>query len=63
MRRLDYAFENGDRRQIAQLFSDHQRFSEILLPTLCRLVKIGANGVPIAKPESVDVEIFDAVFE
>lgn len=63
LRRLDYALENGDPERIAQLFSDHQRFSEILLPTLCRLLKIGVNGALIAKPAWVDIEIFDAVFE
>lgn len=63
LRRLDYALENGDPKQIAQLFSDHQRFSEILVPTLCRLLKIGANGALITKPAWVDIEIFDAVFE
>jgi hypothetical protein len=45
------------------MFSGHQRFSGILVPTLCRLLSIGAEGVPVAKPSLLDVEIFDARFE
>jgi hypothetical protein len=63
LRRLDYAAAHDDRTQIAQMFSGHQRFSGILVPTLCRLLSIGAEGIPVAKPSLVDVEIFDAHFE
>ncbi len=47
---------------IAQVFSAHQRFSGILVPTLCRLLGIGADGVPVAKPALLDIEIFDVNF-
>jgi hypothetical protein len=62
LRRLDYpaAHENG--AQIAQMFSGHQRFSGILVPTLCRLLGVGADGLPVAKPTLLDLEIFDVNF-
>jgi hypothetical protein len=63
LRRLDYPAAHDDHTPIAQMFSGHQRFSGILVPTLCRLLSIGAEGVPIAKPSLLDVEIFDAHFE
>lgn len=63
LRRLDYPAAHEDHTQIAQMFSGHQRFSGILVPTLCRQLSIGAEGVPAAKPSLLDVEIFDARFE
>jgi hypothetical protein len=63
LRRLDYPAAHTNRTQIAQMFSAHQRFSGILLPTLSRLLTVGADGVPLAKPPLLDVEIFDAEFE
>jgi hypothetical protein len=64
LRRLDYPAAHEDHTQIAQMFSGHQRFSGILIPTLCRLLSIGAEGVPVvAKPSLLDVEIFDVQFE
>jgi hypothetical protein len=63
LRRLDYPAAHADRTQIAQMLSGHQRFSGILVPTLCRLLTVGADGVPIAKPPLLDIEIFDAKFE
>jgi hypothetical protein len=63
LRRLDYPAAHDVRMQIAQMFSGHQRFSGILVPTLCRLLSIGAEGVPVAKPSLLDIEIFDARFE
>ena len=63
LRRLDYPAAHEEHTQIAQMFSAHQRFSGILVPTLCRLLSIGAKGVPVAKPSLLDVEIFDARFE
>ena len=62
LRRLDYPAPYNDHTQIAQMFSGHQRFSGILIPTLCRLLSIGAEGMPVAKPSLVDIEIFDAHF-
>jgi len=63
LRRLDYPAAHADATQIAQMFSGHQRFSGILVPTLCRLLTIRADGVPIAKPPLLDIEIFDATFD
>lgn len=62
LRRLDYTATHVEGTQIAQMFSAHQRFSGILVPTLCRLLTI-ADGVPIAKPPVLDIEIFDATFD
>ena len=63
LRRLDYPAAHDVHTQVAQMFSGHQRFSGILVPTLCRLLSIGAEGVPVAKPSILDIEIFDARFE
>jgi hypothetical protein len=63
LRRIDYPAAHDEHTQIAQMFSGHQRFSGILVPTLSRLLSIGAEGMPVAKPSLVDVEIFDARFE
>jgi hypothetical protein len=63
LRRLDYPAAHDDHTQIAQMFSGHQRFSGILVPTLCRLLTIGAEEVPVPKPSLLDLEIFDAHFE
>jgi hypothetical protein len=62
LRRLDYPAAHDDHTQIAQMFSGHQRFSGILMPTLCRLLSIGAGGVLVQKPSLLDFEIFDARF-
>jgi hypothetical protein len=35
LRRLDYPAAHDDHTQLAQMVSGHQRFSEILIPTLC----------------------------
>ena len=59
----EYPAAHDDRTRVAQVFSGHQRFSGILVPTLCRLLKIGLDGSPVARPSLVDVEIFDVVFE
>ena len=63
LRRLEYPAAHDDHTQIAQMCSGHQRFSGILVPTLCRLLSIGAEGMPVAKPSLLDFEIFDAYFE
>lgn len=63
LRRLDYPAAHIDHTQIAQIYSGHQRFSGVLVPTLCRLLSVGADGAPIAKPSLLDLEIFDAKFE
>ncbi len=61
LRRLDYTSEIEDTR-IAQLFSGHQRFSGILIPTLSRSLPIARDGRLPAKSSLVDIEIFDVVF-
>ncbi|HEY0802889.1 MAG TPA: hypothetical protein VGD54_18785, partial [Steroidobacteraceae bacterium] len=63
LRRLDYPAIFDNQTQIAQVFWEHQRFSGILVPTMCRLSNVGVDGALIAKPPLVDIEIFDAVFE
>lgn len=62
LRRLDYPAAQAGGTHVAQMFSGHQRFSGILVPTLCRLLPIGADGEPIARQPLLDVEIFDATF-
>jgi hypothetical protein len=62
LRRLDYTTEHEDAR-IVQLFSGHQRFSGILIPTLSRSLPITSDRVSPAQPSLVDIEIFDVVFE
>jgi hypothetical protein len=62
LRRLDYRAPHEDHVSIAQVYSGHQRFSGILVPTLCRLSVIGADAVPVGKPTLLDVEIFDVNF-
>ena len=52
LRRLDYRAP-PDHVPIAQVYSGHQRFSGILVPTLCRLSAIGADAVPVGKPTLV----------
>jgi hypothetical protein len=62
LRRLDYPAPHESGTQIAQMFSGHQRFAGILVPTLCRLLRVGADGAPVAKPALLDLEIFDVDF-
>ena len=62
LRRLDYPAPREDGAQIAQMFSGHQRFSGILVPTLCRLLSVGTDGAPVARPTLLDLEIFDVNF-
>jgi hypothetical protein len=61
LRRQDHV-EYDDTR-IAQLFSGHQRFSGVLIPTLGRTRCIAPDGGSLAEPSLVDVEIFDVVFQ
>lgn len=63
LRRLQYPAAYADGMQITQMFSAHQRFSGISLPTLSRLLTVGADGVPLAEAPLLDIEIFDAAFE
>ena len=59
LRRLDYPAPHENDTQIAQMFSGHQRFSGVLVPTLCRLLNVGPDGVPVANRALLDLEIFD----
>jgi hypothetical protein len=63
LRRLEYPAIHDKQTRIAAAYSEHQRFCGFLVPTLCRLAEIGADGVLVAAPPLVDIEIFDAVFE
>jgi hypothetical protein len=62
LRRLDYPAPHENDTQIAQMFSGHQRFSGVLVPTLCRLLPVGADSVPVANRTLLDLEIFDVCF-
>jgi hypothetical protein len=62
LRRLDYAAAHENGTRIAQMFSGRQRFAGILVPTLCQLLRVGTDGVPVAKPTLLDLEIFGVNF-
>jgi hypothetical protein len=62
LRRLVYPAPHENDTHIAQMFSGHQRFSGVLVPTLCRLMSVGADGVPIANRTLLDLEIFDVYY-
>jgi hypothetical protein len=62
LRRLDYPAPHENDTQIAQMFSGHQRFSGVLVPTLCRLLNVGPDGVPVANRALLDLEIFDVYY-
>jgi hypothetical protein len=62
LRRLDYAAPRENGSQIAQMFSGHQRFSGVLVPTLCSLLRIGADGLSVEEPALLNLEIFDVNF-
>jgi hypothetical protein len=62
LRRQEYAPPHADDMIIAQMFSGHQRYSGILVPTLCRLLIKKADGAVITRPSLVDIEIFDVLF-
>jgi hypothetical protein len=63
LRRRDYSAPHDSRTPIAEMLSGYQRFAGILVPTLCRLLCTGSSGAPLASPQLLDIEIFDAVFE
>jgi hypothetical protein len=62
LRRLEYPAPHEPDTQIAQMFSGHQRFSGILVPTLCRLLSVRADGAPVANRTLLDLEIFDVYY-
>lgn len=63
LRRLEYAAAQEDRSRTAQEFTAHQRFSGILVPTLCRLSSMEADAMQGSNPPLLDIEIFDVSFE
>ena len=62
LRRVDCWAAHSDGEQIAQVFSGHQRYSGILIPTISRLLTIDTRGVFVDKPPLLDLEIFEAQF-
>lgn len=62
LRRLDYRASHAGQVPMTQVYSGHQRFSGILVPTLCRLSVIGADSAPVGRTTLLDVEIFDVNF-
>jgi hypothetical protein len=65
LQRQEYAALHADGMRIAQTYSGHQRYSGVLVPTLCRLLLLmNEHDTAIsARPPLVDIEIFDAAFE
>ncbi len=63
LRLQEYVAPQEDGLTIAQMFSGHQRYSGILVPTLCQLLTKSDDGAIIPRPSLVDIEIFDAAFE
>ena len=61
--RIDYPGVHRAASQVVQVFSGHQRFGGVLIPTLCSLLSLGDTGVPTRKPSLLDLEIFDVKFE
>jgi hypothetical protein len=63
LRRLDTTAVHADDTQVVHLFSGHQRYSGILVPTITRILTAEAAGAPVNKPALLDVEIFEAQFK
>jgi hypothetical protein len=63
LRRLEYSAHFANHAPAIQLFSGHQRFSGISLPTLCRILSNTPGGVTDTRSSLIDIEIFDALFE
>jgi hypothetical protein len=62
--RQEYAALHAQRTSIAQIYSGYQRYSGILVPTLCQLLLVDEQDAEIsARTTLVHIEIFDAVFE
>jgi hypothetical protein len=62
-RRMDYQSIDAGGTHIVHFSWAHQSFSGIVLPTLRRELMIGNNGIVIAHPAAVNIEVFDALFE
>jgi hypothetical protein len=63
LRRQEHSAPQEDGTRVARMFSGHQRYSGIIVPTLCRLLRKKKDGAMIARPACVDIEIFDVAFE
>ncbi|MGY3604765.1 MULTISPECIES: hypothetical protein [unclassified Bradyrhizobium] len=59
-RRLDYEAVGTP---IAHLTWAHQKFNDIVIPTLRRCLSRQPGGTLVTKPALIDIEIFDASFE
>jgi hypothetical protein len=59
-RRLDY---DAVGTPVAHLTWAHQKFDDIVIPTLRRSLSRQPDGTLITKPALIDIEIFDAAFE
>jgi len=62
-RRADFQTIDTGKEQITYFSSAHQPFSGIVLATLRRALKLGSDGIAVARPAFVDIEIFDARFD
>lgn len=62
-RRADFLETDAGGTSIARHLSAHQTFSGIVVPSLQRATRLGSDGIAIAKPAYIDIEIFDARFE
>ena len=63
LRRLDTSAVHADGIQIVHIFSGHQCYSGILVPTMSRVFTIEASGAIVDKAPLLDVEIFEAQFK
>lgn len=60
---IEYSLGEAHGAQIVHRSWAHQKFSDIIIPTLRQSLLIQSGGAIIAKPPFVDIEIFDASFE
>jgi hypothetical protein len=63
LRRLDTSALHADGAQIVHIFSGHQRYSGIVVPTMSRVLTVEAGGALVDRPPLLDVEIFEAQFK
>jgi hypothetical protein len=62
-RRVDFLETDAGGTSIARHSWAHETFSGIVVPSLQRATRLGSDGIAIAKPAYIDIEIFDARFE
>jgi hypothetical protein len=64
IQRQNYAALHEHGTSIEQIYSGYQRYSGILIPTLCRLLQMNKHEAgTTASSVLVEIEIFDAAFE